>query len=221
MLISLLANKLLFKSEKRVLLINAPENYPALLEPLPGRTQLFFEARGTFDIIQLFVLNKAELKQELELLQDHLHPDTILWITYPKKSSGIKSDLEMAISWDETSKYGLSGVASIAVNEIWTALRFRPNDQIRRSEVSNSAIKNNQLGDYIDIKNRKVMLPPGLKSKLQENPAAITFFESLSYSNKKEYVSWVLSAKQDKTKTERIAKAAEKLAAGKKNPAEK
>jgi len=56
---------------------------------------------------------------------------------------------------------------------------------------------------------------------LQHNPPASRFYEQLSYSSKKEYVLWILTAKQEKTRADRLARMAEKLTAGKKNPAEK
>lgn len=219
--LSPIAKKLLIRTGNRVLLVNAPETYSSLLDPLPEGIELCFEAKGAFDVVQLFVKNKAELKQEMERLREHLRPDTIFWITYPKKSSGIASDLDMMTSWDETSALKLSPVASAAIDEVWTALRFRPEDQIKRSSVSNSAIKKNSLGEYIDIKNRLVSLPPELKSVLELKPQALAFFESLSYTHKKEYVTWVMSAKQEKTRIERIRQTADKLMGGKKNPAEK
>ena len=218
---SKLAKKLQIKPAHRILLVNAPDSYSELLEPLPREAQLADRPEGTFDVVQLFVLNSEELKRDLVWLQNHLRPDTILWITYPKKSSGILSDLEMMQSWDETAKYGLSGVAAAAINETWTALRFRPFSQVKRSEVCNSEIENNALGQYIDVKNRIVTLPADLKSAMQDQASTIAFFDSLSYTNKKEYVSWVLTAKQEKTKTERIQKKVEKLLARKKNTSEK
>jgi uncharacterized protein YdeI (YjbR/CyaY-like superfamily) len=60
-----------------------------------------------------------------------------------------------------------------------------------------------------------------MKELLESSPAALNFFHSLSFSNKKEYVVWILSAKQEKTRLERLSKVAEKLLAGKKNPSEK
>lgn len=216
-----LAKKLQIKSAHRVLLVNAPVNYPDLLDPLPVEVQICTSAEGTFDLVQLFVMNSQELQRDLLWLQDHLRPDTILWITYPKKSSGIPSDLEMMQSWEETSKYGLSGVAASAINETWTALRFRPSGKVKRSEFCNSEIEKNALGNYIDVKNRVVTLPPDLQSAMQAKPTSISFYDTLSYTNKKEYISWVLTARQEKTKTDRIQKTVEKLIAGKKNPAEK
>ena len=218
---SKLAKKLQIKAAHRVLLVNAPAYYQKLLEPLPREVQLFNKPDGTFDVIQLFVLNSQELQRDLAWLQDHLRTDTILWITYPKKSSGIESDLEMMQSWNETSQYGLTGVAAAAINETWTALRFRPSSQVKRSEVCNSEIENNALGQYIDVRNRVIRLPSDLQSAMQAQPGSITFFDTLSYTNKKEYLSWVLTAKQEKTKTDRIQKTVEKLLSGKKNPSEK
>lgn len=218
---SRLAKKLQIKPAHRVLLVNAPNNYKELLIPLPREAQITEKPEGTFDVIQLFVLTSEELKRDLVWLQNHLRPDTVLWITYPKKSSGIVSDLEMMHSWNETAKYGLSGVAAAAINETWTALRFRPSNQVKRSEVCNSEIENNALGQYIDVKNRIVTLPSELKSAMQHQASSLALFDSLSYTNKKEYVSWVLMAKQEKTKADRIQKMVEKLLAGKKNPSEK
>lgn len=216
-----LAKKLRIKPTQRVLLVNSPDDYAELLEPLPREANLHFSADGTFDVVQLFVKNSDELKRDLAWLTDHLRPDTIFWITYPKKSSGIQSDLEMMQSWEDTAKYGLEGVAAAAVNETWTALRFRPGDQIKRSEACNSEIEKNLIGQYIDVKNRTIKLPEDLKLAMESRPESITFFESLSFTNRKEYVTWVLTAKQEKTRIDRIAKTMEKLLAGKKNPGEK
>ena len=74
---------------------------------------------------------------------------------------------------------------------------------------------------YIDVKNRIVRLPPELLSAIEPKPQVLAFFESLSFTNKKEYVTWVMTAKQEKTRQERISKTVEKLNIGKRNPAEK
>lgn len=218
---SKLSRKLLIKPAHRILLVNAPVSYPELLAPLPHDAKLISVPDETFDVIQLFVTNKAELKRDLIWLQSHLRKETVFWITYPKKSSGIVSDLEMMQSWEETSLYGLSTVSAASINDTWTALRFRPAEQVKRSSTGKTETEINMMAQFIDAGNRKVTLPPELNEVLQACPAAISFFESLSFTNKKEYVSWVLTAKQEKTKTERIQETAEKLIAGKKNPSEK
>ena len=124
-------------------------------------------------------------------------------------------------SWDEPAKYGLSVVTSISVNETWTALRFKPVNQIKASESCNENIPTNQYGEYIDIANKQITLPPDLAETLGKNQQAMAFYQQLSWSNKKEYMVWILSAKQEKTKQDRLLNLIEKLSTGKKNPSEK
>ena len=219
--INALAKKLQVKSGKRWLLFNAPANYLASLEPLPEGATVSYEANGNFDGVQLFVKNNTELAENLKVIIPILHSDTILWIIYPKKSSGIKTDLEMMSSWDEPAKYGLGGVSAAAIDETWTALRFKPKEQTITSDTCNENIKQNEYREYIDVDNKIVRLPNEIKSVLENNQQALANYEKLSYSNRKEYVLWILTAKQEKTKNERLVKLVEKLETGKKNPSEK
>jgi len=219
--ISPVAKKLLVKPGKNWLFYNAPEDYLAVLEPLPEGVSTKFSTGGDFDGVQLFVKNSAELIDSLKTIMPILQPDTVFWITYPKKSSGIPSDLEMMSSWDELGRYGYNGVAAAAINEIWTALRFRPKGQSKVSDSCNEEIKKNDYANYIDVDNKQIKLPGEMQQVLANEPVAMEFYQKLSYSNKKEYVVWILSAKQEKTKSERLVKLVEKLREGKKNPSEK
>ena len=216
-----LAKKLQIKPGKCWLFYNAPEDYLAILEPLPAGTTALFTPTGNADGVQVFVKDSAELAASLKVIAPLLKADTVLWVTYPKKSSGIKSGLEMMSSWDEPAKYGLRPVAAASVNETWTAIRLRPEGQSKLSDSRNDNIRSNEYGAYIDVDKRQIILPPEMKIALEQSPNALAFFHSLSFSNKKEYVVWILSAKQEKTKSERMGKLAEKLLAGKKNPSEK
>jgi hypothetical protein len=216
-----LSEKLQIKPGKRWLFFNAPQNYLTVIEPLPADVTINFEPAGDFDGIQVFVMNSAEVESTLKEIAPLLKPDTIFWITYPKKSSGIKSDLEMMSSWDEPAKYGLTTVTSVSVNETWTALRFKPVELVKSSECCNENIPTNPYGEYIDIDKKVITLPPDVADILGKNQTAMGFYQQLSWSNKKEYVVWILSAKQEKTRQERLVKMVEKLSAGKKNPSEK
>ena len=216
-----LAKKLQMKAGQHWLLYNAPENYAGALNPLPEQVQLAFEAQGVYDGVQLFVKDSGELASALQIVAPVLKPTTVFWVIYPKKTSGIKTDLALMSSWSELDKYRLTSVAAAAVNDTWTALRFKPAELTKASDVRNENIKQNEFSEYIDVENKTITLPQELKTILEQNPAALANYEKLSYSNRKEYVLWVLTAKQDKTKQERLAKSVEKLAAGKKNPSEK
>jgi hypothetical protein len=216
-----LVKKLLIRPTHRILLVNAPAGYTAELGPLPREVQVHQTPEGQYDLVQLFVIDRQELERDLAWLLDHLREDTIFWITYPKKSSGIRTDLGMMQSWDETARYGLSGVAAASIDDTWTALRFKPDHLVKKSGVGNQQISGSDFGEYIDVANRKVTLPDDVKAEMMNHPVAMSFYEELSYTNKKEYVLWILTAKQEKTRQDRISKMVQKLLEGMKNPAQK
>ncbi len=216
-----IAKKLQIKPGQSWLFYGAPDNYLQLIEPLSEGTTAAFNSMGSFNGIQLFVLNNAELIEGLKVITPLLKAETVFWVTYPKKSSGIKSDLEMMGSWDEPAKYGLHVVTAASINETWTALRFRMDGQSKQSETRNEAIKTNEYSAYIDVEKKLITLPPEMEEVLGKSSAAMSFYQSLSYSNRKEYVVWILSAKQATTKADRLQKLIEKLIVGRKNPSEK
>lgn len=216
---STISRKLLLKEGNRVLLINDPVNYIALFEPLPENIEFHHEAERQFNAVHLFVLDKSSLQSELKRLVPYCNPDTIIWVMYPKKSSKISSDIHMNDSWTELAEFNLSPVASAAVDETWTAIRLKHTTQVKRTSISNSAIRENELGKYIDVDQRMIVLPEYLAKTLSRK--ALDFFSTLSYTNKKEYLVWILSAKREKTRDERILKMEEKLIKGKKNPSKK
>ncbi|TWI96693.1 bacteriocin resistance YdeI/OmpD-like protein [Mucilaginibacter frigoritolerans] len=215
------AKKLYIKSGQRWLFYNAPDNYLPIIAPLPDGVTTSFTPTDNFDGIQLFVLNSLQLMNSLKVIVPLLKAETVFWLTYPKKSSGIESDLEMMGNWDEPAKYGLRVVSTVSINETWTALRFRMEGLSKLSETRNAAIKTNEYSAYINVEKKLITLPQEMEEVLCKSSAAMSFYQSLSYSNKKEYVIWILSAKLANTKTDRLEKLIDKLLAGKKNPSEK
>src|ERR1700743_3482955 len=154
-----LSQKLQIKPGKRWLFFNAPVNYLASLEPLPEAVITSFEAVGEFEGAQLFVKDSAELISSLKIIMPHLKFDAVFWITYPKKASGIKTDLEMTKSWDELKAYNYNTVSAASVNDAWTALRVRPEGQSKVSGSCNENIPTNEYGNYIDLTNRSITPP--------------------------------------------------------------
>ena len=84
-----------------------------------------------------------------------------------------------------------------------------------------------QVGDTIQVTlekdedERVVDMPDELKKVLSKNNKAKSFYDSLSFTNRKEYAVWISSAKKDETKAKRLKEVLPKLLAGKKNPSEK
>lgn len=96
---------------------------------------------------------------------------------------------------------------------------------ILRKDVRKAIGKN--VGDKIkveleqDVEERKVEIPADLKKAFSAKPKAKKFFETLSYSNKREFAQWLTSAKKIETRESRLEQTIEKLLAGKKNPSQK
>jgi hypothetical protein len=84
-----------------------------------------------------------------------------------------------------------------------------------------------EFGDVVDVEiikdteERIVDIPPDLEARLSKNKKAKTFFDSLSYTNKKEYAVWITSAKKVETREKRLAEIMPKLLMGRKNPTDK
>lgn len=213
--------KLLIKSGYTVLLQHAPDDFLATIGDLPADIQFIKNNGPDFEAVITFVATEEALLHNIHLLSPILKPTSLIWVAYPKKSSGIKTELGMMGPWEALKELGFSPCASAAVNETWTAIRLKPSDQIKRSGVGNDSIKNNEYGEFIDVEHKQVTLPSYLKQELQKYPEADQFLDELSWSNRKEYVLWILTAKQESTRSSRIEKMIEMLLQKKKNPTAK
>jgi len=211
-------NKLHFKPGSSIFLWNEPTDIAAIL----GDTSSISFVQDDLALchgILIFVKDSAELAQVLQQYGSRLK-DQICWIAYPKKTSGISTDLKME-KWAALEQYQLSPCASAAIDDTWTGIRIKPVDQVKASGVGNSEIKTNNFAEFIDVKNKKVSVPTDLSILFLQYPEAAAFFQLLAYSHQKEYVLWILTAKQEKTRTSRLLKTIEWLQVGKKNPTEK
>ncbi|WP_316737248.1 YdeI/OmpD-associated family protein [Pedobacter aquatilis] len=216
-----LLKKLQIKPGFVVSVVDAPENAIEIFGNLPENVSIHFDGLDSFDALLTFTTSKTQLKKQIESHLKQLNAKTIFWVLTPKKSSKIKTDLDLMKTWQELDIYGLNPCASAAINEIWTGLRLKFITEIKPSGLRNDHIKTNDYSDYIDVANKTVTLPTDLLTVLESQPKALKYFQSLAYSHKKEYVLWVLSAKQDKTRQSRIEKTLDMLLAEKKNPSAK
>ena len=120
-----LVKKLGIKAGQRVVLINAPKNFAKELQPLPENVRLKSgQPRKPLDFIILFVDSARALQKELPKLKQKLASDGILWVCWPKKSSGVETDLSFDIVQQSGLKIGLVDVKICAVNDIWSGLKF-------------------------------------------------------------------------------------------------
>ncbi len=216
-----LLKKLRVKPGSKVCVLNAPENFQSIIGDLPNDINFSFGPTENYDAILIFAITKLDMMEALDSEYKQLDANRVSWIIYPKAKTKLASDLNMMQSWDDLKVYHLTPCASAAIDTIWTAIRIKPEDARKKSGQGNAEIAKSDYGNYVDVQNKIITLPEDLKSALEKQNTALSFYEQLSYSNRKEYVLWVLTAKQEKTRQERIHKTVEKLLAGKKNPSEK
>lgn len=213
--------KLHIKPGNTVKVIDAPKDAALIFGDIPADVILKYDGETNFNVLVTFTLSKEQLNQQIKSNIRNLDAKTIFWVFYPKKTSKIKSDLDLMKSWEELNTFGLTPCASAAVNETWTGLRLKFISEVKPSGMRNDHIKTNEYGGYIDPVNKIVNLPDDLKLVLENHPAALNYFNQLAYSHRKEYVLWILSAKQEKTRVARIDKTLEMLLNNKKNPSDK
>jgi hypothetical protein len=128
-----LAKKLRLAPEHTVAVLNAPEGYLARLYPGPAGIQTDLQPGKAYDAVLLFVKDVDELRRLGPHAIHAAKPNGLLWITYPKGGNTVgATDLPATPWWVQrdvlgeiTSETGYKPVAFIAVDETWTALRFK------------------------------------------------------------------------------------------------
>ncbi len=116
--------KLRIKSGHRAAILDAPASYRELLAGAPEGVELAESLDGQFDFIHCFVTRKADLERMAPELRAAMRPESILWVSYPK-GQAIPTDLKRDIAWQVLADAGLKAVAQVAMDEVWTAMRFK------------------------------------------------------------------------------------------------
>lgn len=119
-----LAKKLGIKEGSRISLVNAPKNFASELGEVPDKVEFVKRATKSLDIVLLFVLSERDLARDFSKLAGKLTTNGMIWIAWPKKSSGVTTDL----SFDRVQKIGLdAGLVDVkicAIDETWSGLKF-------------------------------------------------------------------------------------------------
>lgn len=127
-----MAQKLGIKDGFAVLVIGAPVGCAESLGELPPGASLSNSGDGPFDAIHLFVANKAALDAAWPPSLARLKPGGLMWLAYPKKTSGVETDITRDLGWDVVKAAGWRPVTQVAIDETWSALRFRPEAEVGR-----------------------------------------------------------------------------------------
>ncbi len=119
-----LSQKLGIKAGHHVLLIAAPDGYCELLLPLPDRVVFERVASTRVDLVQVFVTQGEDLSKHLSRLRQTLRPDAAIWISWPKKSSGVASTVSEDTIRALALPLGLVDIKVCAVDAVWSGLKL-------------------------------------------------------------------------------------------------
>lgn len=120
-----LMNKLKYMGG-RAAVAHKPEGWPSDLESADKLTD-------TYAFLLVFAGNAQEVRERVNKAIPHLEEDAVFWLAYPKKSSGIKTDVNRDVIWrmvDAETDYTL--VSNVSLDDTWSALRLRRKDKTLR-----------------------------------------------------------------------------------------
>lgn len=211
-----LLEKLQLKDEKNLLIQGIPStiekqflkiSYAKCVTPLLKIKKI--------DFALVFAVSKKQLCDILRDVIPVLQPNSKIWIAYPKITSKIASDLNRDCKWDVIDTYQLEMDSQIAIDNVWTGIRF-----VKTNQPANKKAKISVTPSLtsVDHSGRSLDVPEELKVLFKNNRSAEVFFESLPTINKREYVDWVIGAKKSETKIKRLDAVVEKLSTGKMTP---
>jgi len=123
-----LLEKLNYKGQERIAVINAAENftYSISKEIINVTVDKEIDPRYPYSFIIIFVKTISEIESLSPLALHNLMADGVLWFCYPKKTSKIfKSDITRDHGWKSLNDSGLNGIRMVTVDDDWSALRFR------------------------------------------------------------------------------------------------
>jgi len=213
-----LLEKLQLKDERNLLIQGLPSSIEKQFVKLAFAKSLTpLLKHRKIDFALVFAVNEQQLGGIVREVLPALHSESKFWVAYPKIASKIATTLNRDCSWECIISEGYETVRQVALDHVWTALRFKLADPV--SVLSRVAVREAVLEEAgVDRLRRTVSPPDDFVKQLRRSKVASHFFEELSFSDKKEYVTWITSAKKDETRSRRLELAIDKLIAGKKNP---
>lgn len=125
-----LAKKLQMKAGQRAAVLNPPAGYLEKLDPLPEGVELVDASEGQCDFVQVFVKNMEDLRKFLPVAIQAVKYDALLWIAYPKGGAKAGTDLNRDILWNAVLQQNLSSVTLVSLDDVWSAMRFRPSERV-------------------------------------------------------------------------------------------
>lgn len=203
----MLSSKLKLKADTPVWVLEGPDS---VINELSGTDLKTILSPGAMpEQVLLFARDSGILHRKFPVLLKKLPDHALLWIAYPKKSGSIQSDLIRDEGWRIVWDAGWEGVASISIDADWSALRFRHRSQTSGLKRLPPVAERKTEG--IDYVKRTVQLPEDALLAMKPYKGLAQFFDSMSFSHKKEYAEAIAEAKKSETRARRINGMIEKV----------
>lgn len=126
-----LAKKLGIGEGMRLFVAGAPGDYGELVAPLPRRLELAARLDAKTDLVHHFTASRAELARALASYRRKMRPDCVVWVSWPKKASGVPSDVTEDTIREAALPLGLVDVKVCAVDETWSGLKLVVRKELR------------------------------------------------------------------------------------------
>jgi hypothetical protein len=121
-----LLKKMNYKGQQPVVVLNAPEGFVAQLSTLLPDVQTSTNDLGTIGLGLAFCIKLEEVHAAAQQFAERMPADELMWLAYPKGSSKrYKCDFNRDTGWDYLGTLGFEPVRQVAIDEDWSALRFR------------------------------------------------------------------------------------------------
>jgi hypothetical protein len=213
-----ISGKLRIQENATLLTINAPVDFKKGLGETPKGVKIV-NAGKDYDQVHWFVRTRAQMEKELSKVMKLVREGVIVWVYYPKGSSGLQTDLTRDKGWDcllaENDR--LTWINLISFDDTWSVFGFRAKTEADRKKEAKPK-EEREIFKWVDPSTKKVTLPEELKKALEKNKRLAGYFDSLAFSHKKEYIEWIVTAKREETRQQRVEGTIERLAKGWKNP---
>jgi hypothetical protein len=121
---SRLSRKLGLKPESRIAVISPPDRYWDLVHPLPDGVMVVGPRAKRLDLAHVFVERRAELARALPKLIARIKPDGTIWVSWPKRASGVPTDMTEDVVREIALPLNLVDTKVCAVDETWSALKL-------------------------------------------------------------------------------------------------
>jgi hypothetical protein len=119
-----ISRKLGLKPGFRIFAHGAPAEYRKIVGELPEGARLLAEPKRPLDMVHVFATEAHGLAGRLRKFRDAIAPDGMIWVSWPKKASGIATDLSDVVVRDTALQLGLVDIKVCAVDEVWSGLKF-------------------------------------------------------------------------------------------------